>query len=94
MPSLPDFSSRSWQAGRDDARLAATILEGKGGVMPAWRGRLSTEQARELVAFLRTLGPPGAVAGGAPTNDFARRFRELQEQWDELDRQVKALSRP
>jgi mono/diheme cytochrome c family protein len=94
MPSLPDFSSRSWQAGRNDAHLAATILEGKGALMPAWRGRLSAEQARQLVAFLRTLGPPGPVTGGAPTNDFARRFRELQEQWDELDRQVKALARP
>jgi mono/diheme cytochrome c family protein len=94
MPSLPDFSSRSWQAGRHDAHLAASILEGKGALMPAWRGRLSAEQARELVAFLRTLGPPGPVTGGATTNDFSRRFRELQEQWNELDRQVKALSRP
>jgi hypothetical protein len=93
MPSLPDFSSRSWQAGRADAHLAASILDGKGGLMPACRGLLSAEQARELVTFVRTLGPPGTVTGGAPTNDFARRFRELQEQWDELDRQVKAISR-
>jgi len=94
MPSIPDFSSRHWQAGRDDAHLTASILEGKGTLMPAWRERIGAEQAQDLVAFVRALGPSGLVAGGAPTSDFARRFRTLQQQWDELDRQVKAISRP
>ena len=94
MPSLPDFSSGSWHAGRTDARLTASILEGKGSLMPAWRGRLTAEQVRELVAFVRTLGPGGPATGGTSTSEFARRFDELQKQWDELDRQVKALSRP
>jgi mono/diheme cytochrome c family protein len=91
MPSIPDFSSRHWQEGRVNAHLAASILEGKGALMPAWRGRLSTEQANELVAFVRSLGPPDLAPGKAPASEFRRRFHQLQEQWDDLDRQAKAL---
>jgi hypothetical protein len=77
----------------NDAQLTVSILEGKGASMPAWRGRLGNDQARELVAFVRTMGPPGAPTGESAGREFRRRFRMLQQQWDELDRQVKALDR-
>jgi mono/diheme cytochrome c family protein len=91
VPSVPDFCSRQWQETRDDAHLTASILDGKGTSMPAWRGRLRSDQVRDLVAFVRGLGPPGSITRRAPASEFARRFRALQEEWDELDRQVKAL---
>jgi mono/diheme cytochrome c family protein len=93
LPSVPDFSTRQWQMGRNNAQLAVSILEGKGASMPAWRGRVSGEQARDLVSFVRSLGPSDLFTAEASASDFARRFRQLQEQWEELDRQVKALSR-
>ena len=79
---------------RDDAHLGVSIVEGKGASMPAWRGRINAEQVQDLVAFVRTLGPGGLDAGAAPASDFARRFRVLRDQWDELDRQAKALAHP
>jgi mono/diheme cytochrome c family protein len=94
LPSVPDFSSREWQVGRDDAQLTASILDGKGASMPAWSGRVGAEQARDLVALVRAFGPPGLPTGKASASDFASRFRQLQVRWEELDRQVKALSRP
>jgi mono/diheme cytochrome c family protein len=94
LPSVPDFSTREWQMGRTNAQLSVSILEGKGESMPAWRGRVSGEQARDLVSFVRSLGPPELFTAGASASDFARRFRRLQEQWEELDRQVKTLPRP
>jgi mono/diheme cytochrome c family protein len=38
MPEIPDFTDASWQARRSDARLLASILDGKGKEMPPWRG--------------------------------------------------------
>jgi mono/diheme cytochrome c family protein len=93
-PSIPDFSARQWQVGRDNAQLTLGILEGKGASMPAWSGRISAEEARDLVAYVRAFGPPGLFAGMASESEFASKFRRLQERWEELDRQVKALPRP
>jgi mono/diheme cytochrome c family protein len=91
MPTLPDFSSHRWQTARNDAQITASILDGQGALMPSWRGRLTADQARELAVFVRTLNPSGVAAGGATPSDFRRRFQALQEQWEELDRQAKAL---
>jgi hypothetical protein len=94
MPTVPDFASRQWQRTRDAAQMTASILDGKGALMPAWRGRLSVEQARELTAFVRTLDPAGSAGGATPESDFRRRFDALQKQWEELDRQVRSFDRP
>jgi ubiquinol-cytochrome c reductase cytochrome b subunit len=42
-------------------QLVRQVLQG-GGNMPAYGGELSPEEVRALVAFLRTLGPPGGDA--------------------------------
>src|SRR5262245_12834157 len=45
IPDVPDFTSARWQASRTDAQLARLILEGRGAVMPAFRGTLALEEA-------------------------------------------------
>jgi mono/diheme cytochrome c family protein len=94
MPSIPDFSSRSWQEGVTNPQLTVSILDGKGTLMPAFRGRVNDDQARDLAAYVRAFGPARAAPAEAPADDFEKRFRELQDQWNELERQLKELSKP
>jgi mono/diheme cytochrome c family protein len=56
-PAIPDFTDPAWQARRSEAQLLASILDGKGGEMPSWRGKVSEEQARGLVARVRAFAP-------------------------------------
>ena len=59
-PEIPDFTNVSWQAQRTDAQLLESILDGKGEDMPPVRGKISEQQARGLVAFIRAFAPtPG-----------------------------------
>lgn len=94
MPTIPDFSSRSWQETVTNSQLAAGTLDGKGVLMPAFRGRVSSEQAQDLVAYIRSFGPPQVGKKEEPASDFEKRFRQLQEQWEELDKQLKEASQP
>jgi mono/diheme cytochrome c family protein len=57
MPTLPNFTDRAWQAARTDEHLLSGILDGKGALMPASRGQIDETQARDLVAYVRTLAP-------------------------------------
>jgi uncharacterized membrane protein len=57
LPETPDFTDASWQGRRSDAQLLASILDGKGKEMPPARGKLSEEQARSLVAYIRAFAP-------------------------------------
>ncbi len=97
LPEIPDFTSAPWQARRADARLMASILDGKGSDMPPQGGKISEEQARGLVAHVRGFAPTrekpgrGEQAGRAMAS-FDERFRRLQEQQDELRRQFRELS--
>jgi hypothetical protein len=49
----------TWQASRSDAQISLIILEGRGAVMPPFRGTLSLEEACAMARYLRTF-PPGA----------------------------------
>ncbi len=91
MPAIPDFTSRAWQSGVATPQLLSSILDGKGTLMPAFRGRVNEEQARDLAAYIRAFGPAPAATSGTPANDFERRFRELENQWNELQRQLQSL---
>ncbi len=97
LPEIPDFTSAPWQARRADARLMASILDGKGSDMPPQGGKISEEQARGLVAHVRGFAPTrekpgrGEQAGRAMAS-FAERFRRLQEEQEELRRQYRELS--
>jgi hypothetical protein len=57
IPDVPNFTNARWQASRTDAQLARSILEGRGSVMPPWRGALSLEEAWALARYVRTLVP-------------------------------------
>jgi hypothetical protein len=58
IPGIPNFTDGRWQASRSDAQLARIILEGRGAVMPPFRGALSLEEAWAMARYLRTFMPP------------------------------------
>jgi quinol-cytochrome oxidoreductase complex cytochrome b subunit/mono/diheme cytochrome c family protein len=92
MPTIPDFTSRAWQAGANSTQLAVSILEGKGTLMPSFRGRVNEEQAQGLVAYVRAFGPEGMTTQASPdASEFERRFRQLGAEGDELERQMREL---
>jgi mono/diheme cytochrome c family protein len=52
-----DFGDPAWQKAATDVQLEKTIEEGrKGTMMAAYGGRLSPEETKGLVAYIRTLG--------------------------------------
>jgi mono/diheme cytochrome c family protein len=57
IPGVPDFTNERWQACRSDAQLARAILEGRGAVMPPFRGTLTLEEAWGMARYLRTFIP-------------------------------------
>jgi mono/diheme cytochrome c family protein len=90
MPPIPDFTSPVFQDGHSDARLQISILDGKGSLMPANRGRVTEDEAADLKDFIRAFGPKRAVAARAQPSDtqFDKEFRRLQEQWNSLENQL------
>jgi hypothetical protein len=57
IPNVPDFTNARWQACRSDAQLVRAILEGRGAVMPPFRGTLTLEESWGMARYLRTLVP-------------------------------------
>lgn len=57
IPDVPDFTNARWQACRSDGQLARLILEGRGAVMPPFRGTLSLEEAWAMARYIRTFMP-------------------------------------
>ena len=57
IPDVPDFTNDRWQASRSDGQLARIILEGRGAVMPPFRGTLTLEEAWAMARYLRTFAP-------------------------------------
>jgi mono/diheme cytochrome c family protein len=57
LPPIPDFTNRAFHKEHTDAQLLISILDGKGQFMPANRGRVTEDQAGDLVAYIRTFGP-------------------------------------
>lgn len=94
MPAIPDFSSRAWQETVNSAQLLVGILDGKGTLMPAFRGRVNDEQAQDLAAYIRAFGPARSASPEAPASDFEQRYRDLQGQWNELQKQLQGLAQP
>jgi hypothetical protein len=60
--------------------------------MPAFGGRITRKQARDLVAYIRSLGAPAIKAAADHENSFDVQFRELQEEFERLRKQFKDLS--
>jgi len=94
MPTIPDFTDRPWQELMSNPQLVVSILDGKGTLMPAFRGRVSDVQAHDLAAYVRAFGPVRAVPLEVPASDFDQRFHALQAEWNELHRQLQEVSKP
>jgi quinol-cytochrome oxidoreductase complex cytochrome b subunit/mono/diheme cytochrome c family protein len=94
MPTIPNFTDRGWQERTGSPQLAASILNGKGTLMPAFIGRVTDEQAQDLTAYVRAFGPALPPSPETPADDFEKRFREVQAHWYELQKQIEELSKP
>ena len=57
IPGVPDFTNVRWQESRSDAERARIILEGRGAVMPPFRGALTLEEAYAIGRYLHTFVP-------------------------------------
>jgi quinol-cytochrome oxidoreductase complex cytochrome b subunit/mono/diheme cytochrome c family protein len=90
MPAIPDFTAGSWQKAHSDAQLQASILNGKGALMPSFGGKISPREARDVIRYLRAFGPTGSAPLIAENHEgsFTRQFHELERQWNELQRQA------
>jgi hypothetical protein len=62
IPDVPNFTNPRWQELHTDGQLARSILEGRGSVMPPWRGVLSLEEAWALARYVRTFVPGTEVS--------------------------------
>lgn len=62
IPDVPNFTNSRWQACRSNGQLARIILEGRGAVMPPFRGTLSLEEACAVGRYLRTFVPGTEVS--------------------------------
>jgi mono/diheme cytochrome c family protein len=106
--TIPDFRSGEWQQKRKDSQLLVSILDGKGTNMPAFEAKITKDQARQLVTYVRSFGPKRPKPSRAsrpfgPTRatsatrfeaDFLERFQQLQEEFDRIDQELRRLTRP
>ena len=90
--NLPDFSAAGWKQRSKPGRIAATILEGRGTNMPAFRGRLNRAELDALITYITQLGPDGAPRDPAPVDAFERRLAELRSEFDALRRAYRELA--
>jgi mono/diheme cytochrome c family protein len=68
IPGVPNFTNPGWHASRPDPALVRSILEGRGAVMPPFRGTLTLEEAWAMARYLRTFVPGTEV----PREDFSQ----------------------
>jgi Cytochrome C oxidase, cbb3-type, subunit III len=62
IPGVPDFTNVRWQESRSDAERARIIVEGRGAVMPPFRGVLSLEEAWAIGRYLHSFVPGTEVS--------------------------------
>jgi mono/diheme cytochrome c family protein len=55
-PKPTDFTKTEFQKGRTDEQIATAIRDGT-GAMPGFKSQLSAAQIKDLVTYLRSLGP-------------------------------------
>jgi mono/diheme cytochrome c family protein len=94
MPPIPDFTSEAFHKEHSDAQIRVSILDGKGTLMPANRGRVTDEEARDLVAYIRAFGPPSFRPPPGPSDtEFEKAYRKLEQQMDEYHKELDKLKR-
>jgi cytochrome c oxidase cbb3-type subunit 3 len=52
----PNLTDKIWLYGSDEAAIVEDITNGRGGVMPAWTGRLDPVTIKSLAVYVHTLG--------------------------------------
>jgi Cytochrome C oxidase, cbb3-type, subunit III len=57
IPDVPDFTNNVWQTTRPDAYRARVLMEGRGAVMPSFRGTLTLEESWAMARYLHTFVP-------------------------------------
>ena len=62
IPDVPDFTDPRWQHSRPDAQIVNILMEGRGAVMPTFRGTLGLDEAWGMAHYLRTFVPGTEVA--------------------------------
>ena len=62
IPGIPDFTDVRWQSCRTDDQIVRIIIEGRGAVMPQFRGALALDEAWGLAHYLRTFVPGTEVS--------------------------------
>jgi mono/diheme cytochrome c family protein len=93
-PAIPDFTRHPWHERRGDAQITASILNGKGKEMPAFGGKISQDQAKNLVAYLRRFDPMSTATAPASESSFEKRFQELEKEMEALHKQYRDLEQP
>jgi cytochrome c oxidase cbb3-type subunit 3 len=53
---VPDLTDAIWLYGSDKATIFEGVWNGRGGVMPAWAGRLDDATIKALTVYVHTLG--------------------------------------
>jgi mono/diheme cytochrome c family protein len=92
MPPIPDFTTTAFHTQHTDAQIRVSILEGKGTLMPANRGRITEEQARDLVPYIRSFGPASiAIKPGTTDTNFEKAVRDLEKQLEELHKEMQKI---
>lgn len=52
----PNLTDKIWLYGSDEATLIETITNGRGGIMPAWGGRLDPATIKAITVYVHSLG--------------------------------------
>jgi hypothetical protein len=62
MPGVPDFTDLRWQNSRTDAEIVRILIEGRGAVMPSFRGTIALDECWGLARYLRSFVPGGEMS--------------------------------
>ena len=57
IPGIPNLTNGRYQSSRSDDQLARAIMQGRGAVMPPFRGVLTLEEAWALARYVRSFIP-------------------------------------
>jgi cytochrome c oxidase cbb3-type subunit 3 len=58
----PDLTNKIWLYGGTVATISQTITQGRGGVMPAWKGLLTEAEIHLVTAYVYAQANPGKLA--------------------------------
>jgi mono/diheme cytochrome c family protein len=57
IPDVPDFTDARWQTSRPDRQIVNILMEGRGAIMPPFRGTLTLEESWAMARYLRSFVP-------------------------------------